>query len=375
MRNTLNLGRIFNIQIRIDYTWFIIFLLITWSLGSYYFPYYPGWQSLTYWIVALSTSLIFFTCVLAHEVAHSLVSEAHGTPVRDITLFIFGGAAQIASEPDKPGKEFLMAFAGPLVSIVIAILFRLVFGFVVLVNSRFHPVAALAYWLSRINIILAVFNLVPGFPLDGGRLLRAAVWGITGNFKRATRLAAGAGRAVAFLLIFFGMFMFFTGRFLNGLWFVFIGWFLNNAAERSYRLVALRDTMRGVTVREAMVKECHGVEGNTTLEQLIFEHIIRGGYRCLPVIENGRVIGLVTIHQVKEIPRQSWSTTTVKEAMIPIDKTKAVKPTDSLFSVFETMTREDISQLPVVQDGELVGIIGRDSILNFIRTLSELGIE
>jgi len=373
MRNTINLGKIFGIQIRIDYSWFIIFLLITWSLGSHYFPYYyPGWQSLTYWIVALSTCLIFFACVLAHELSHSLVSKAHGTPVRDITLFIFGGVAQIVSEPEKPGKEFLMAFAGPLVSIAIAILFRFV---VFVIRSPLHPISALAYWLSRINLILAIFNLVPGFPLDGGRLLRAVVWKITGNFRKATRVASGAGQFVAFLLIFFGMFMFFTGRFFNGIWFVFIGWFLNNAAERSYRLVALKDTMRGVTVEEAMVKECYGVEGGTTLEQLIYEHIIREGYRCLPVIENGRVIGLVTIHQVKEVPHHTWSSTTVKEVMIPLDKTKAVKPSDPLFSVFETMTQEDISQLPVVQNGELVGIIGRDGILNFIRTLSELGIE
>jgi CBS domain-containing protein len=169
--------------------------------------------------------------------------------------------------------------------------------------------------------------------------------------------------------------MFFTGRFFNGIWFVFIGWFLNNAAERSYRWVVLKDTMRGVTVEEAMVRECYGVPGDTTLEQLIYEHIIRGGSRCLPVIEDGRVLGLVTIHQVKEVPRHAWNSTTVKEVMIPLDKTKAVKPDDPLFSVFETMTREDISQLPVVQNGELVGIIGRDNILSFIRMLSELGIE
>jgi len=372
MRNTINLGKIFSIQIRIDYSWFIIFLLITWSLGGHYFPhYYPGWQFLTYWIVAFSTCLIFFACVLAHELAHSLVSKAHGTPVRDITLFIFGGAAQIASEPEKPRNEFLMAFAGPLISIVIAILFRFV---VIVMRDTLHPVAALAYWLSRINLILAIFNLVPGFPLDGGRILRAIIWKITGNFRKATRVASGAGQFVAFLLIFFGMFMFFTGRFFNGLWFVFIGWFLNNAAEKSYRWVALKDTMRGVTVEEVMVKECYGVEGDTTLEQLIHEHIIRGGYRCLPVIESGRVVGLVTVHQIKEVPHHAWSSTTVKEVMIPLDKTKAVKPSAPLFSVFETMTREDISQLPVVQNGELVGIIGKDNILNFIRTLSELGI-
>jgi len=372
MRNTINLGKIFDIQIKIDYSWFIIFLLITWSLGGHYFPHsYPGWQSLTYWIVAFSTCLIFFACVLAHELSHSLVSKAHGIPVRDITLFIFGGAAQIASEPEKPRNEFLMAFAGPLISIVIAILFRLVFF---VMRDSFQPVAALAYWLSRINLILAIFNLVPGFPLDGGRILRAVVWKITGNFRKATRIASGAGQFVAFLLIFFGMFMFFTGRFFNGLWFVFIGWFLNNAAEKSYRWVALKDTMRGVTVEEVMVKECYGVPGDITLEQLIHEHIIRGGYRCLPVIESGRVVGLVTVHQIKEVPHHAWSSTTVEEVMIPLDKTKAVKPSDPLFSIFETMTREDISQLPVVQNGELVGIIGKDNILNFIRTLSELGI-
>lgn len=372
MRNTINLGKIFDIQIKIDYSWFIIFLLITWSLGGHYFPHsYPGWQSLTYWIVALSTCLIFFACVLAHELSHSLVSKAHGIPVRDITLFIFGGVAQIASEPEKPRNEFLMAFAGPLISIVIAILFRFVFF---VMRDSFQPVAALAYWLSRINLILAIFNLVPGFPLDGGRILRAVVWKITGNFRKATRIASGAGQFVAFLLIFFGMFMFFTGRFFNGLWFVFIGWFLNNAAEKSYRWVALKDTMRGVTVEEVMVKECYGVPGDITLEQLIHEHIIRGGHRCLPVIESGRVVGLVTVHQIKEVPHHAWSSTTVEEVMIPLDKTKAVKPSDPLFSIFETMTREDISQLPVVRNGELVGIIGKDNILNFIRTLSELGI-
>jgi Zn-dependent protease len=372
-RKSFRLVKIAGIEIQLDYSWFIIFFLITWSLGAYQFPAtHPGWSAGLYWLLALITSILFFCSVVVHELAHSLVSNRTGVPVRRITLFIFGGAAQLSDEPKSALDEFLMALAGPVTSLVIGGAFALVWFFV---RAFSEPLAALAGWLGAINIMLAVFNLIPGFPLDGGRVFRAIVWGITRNLKTATKVATFVGQAVAFLFIFAGVWMIFRGLWINGLWIAFIGWFLETAASSSYRQVALREMLQGHTAREVMTTDCPKVPRNITLEQLVHDYILSTHRRCFPVTDgNNRVDGIVTLHNVKGVPREDWGITTVEQIMIPFDKMKTVRPDAGLFQVLEQMASEDINQLPVVDSGVLVGMVGRDSVLSFIHARTELGV-
>lgn len=369
MKNSLRLGKIFGIEIRLDYSWFIIFILVTLSLTQYYANTYSGWQSIVFGLV---TSLLFFVSVLAHEMAHSLMATRSGVPVRSITLFIFGGVAQITSEPKRSRDEFTIALAGPVTSILIAILFgtiRLLIGW----ESK-HPVAALATWLSGINFVLAIFNLVPGFPLDGGRVLRSIIWGITKDFRKSTRIASIIGRGVAYIFILWGIGMIFLrGDWFGGLWIALIGWFLENAAANSYRRLALMDMLKEHTAREVMTTDCPAVSQYLTLDELVQHYILYTSRRCFPVVDEGRLIGLVTIHHVKEVPKERWSATSVGDVMTPMEQLKTIKSDDNLSDVLDKMTIEDVNQMPVVEDGQMIGMVARDNLLAFINTRKELG--
>jgi len=369
-RNSLRLVKISGIEIRLDYSWFIIFTLITWSLVQTFMS--KKMNITTSLAIGIVSSLLFFASVLAHELAHSFVARANGIPVHSITLFIFGGMAQITREPKRPRDEFFMALAGPATSIVVAILF----GAIWFVTSNFSkPIAEASYWLGLINGVLAVFNLIPGFPLDGGRVLRSIIWGITGNLRKSTRVASIIGRAVAYIFIFIGIWrIFFQRDWLGGLWFAFIGWFLENAAANSYRQMALRDTLQGHTVREVMVTDCPYIPHNLTLEELVHGYILHTGRRCFPVVDEELVLGIVTLHNVKEIPRERWHSTTVNEIMTPLEQLQTAHPDDELSDVLEQMTHEDVNQLPVIDYGKLVGMVARDNVLAFIHTRTELGI-
>lgn len=371
MRNTLRIGRIFGIEVRLDYSWFIVFALVTWSLSAHYFPMHYQWLASTSWTVGVLTSLLFFTCILAHELGHSFVAIRKGVPVRSITLFIFGGIAQIGKEPERPRDEFLIAVAGPVVSAVLGLLFL---AFAVLASSPQEPAAALASWLGWINLNLALFNLLPGFPLDGGRILRALVWGRTGNFKRATQIASRAGQVVAYGFILLGIWLFFGGRWTDGLWIGFIGWFLNNAAIANYQQVALQEQLSGITARAVMMTDCPRVPRALTLQELVYDYLLKDATRCFPVVEDGRVYGIITLHQVKAFSPQQWPFVTVGQAMTPFEETKTVAPEQDLFKVLELMIAEDINQVPVVEDGRLLGMISRDHLLNFIAVQAELGL-
>ncbi len=372
LKNSLRLGKIFGIEIRLDYSWFIVFTLVTWSLSTHYFPMrYSAWTRSTYWIIGLATSLLFFISVLAHEISHSLVAKAKGIPVRGITLFIFGGAAQITEEPKRPRDEFAMALAGPATSIGVALFFLLIRFIFLSLNPM---VAALATWLSGINLILALFNLIPGFPLDGGRVLRSIIWGATNNLMKATQIASLIGRGVAYLFIFLGIWMFFGGNWFNGLWIGFIGWFLNNAASSSYRQLALREMLAGHTASEVMMTDCPRVDRSLTIDQLVNDYILHTSRRCFPVVDDERVWGLVTLHHVKEVSKEDWATATVGEVMTPFEQLKKVNPDDELLDVFQLMNVEDVNQLPVVENGNFLGMIARDNVMAFIHARSELGV-
>lgn len=369
---TLRIGRVLGIELKLDYSWFIIFVLVVWSLANQYFPMTnPGWSVAAYWAMGAVTAMLFFGSVVAHELAHSLVSQAHGVVVRDITLFIFGGAAQISEEPKRARDEFLMALAGPATSLIVAVLFGLLWLVILPVSPLLH---ALAGWLARINVGLALFNLIPGFPLDGGRVFRAIVWSITGNLRRATQIATGLGRAVAYGFIFWGVWQIFVGNWADGLWIGFIGWFLENAATASYRQVALRDILIGHTAREAMMTDCPRIARGLPLDVLVYRVVLPSGRRCFPVMEDDHVLGLLTLHGIKQVPRERWATTLVEEAMLPQDELKTVGPDENLAVVFERMITEDINQFPVMENGKLLGMVARNNLFAFLRARAELGV-
>lgn len=372
IKSSIKIGTLFGIPIRIHISWFLIFFLTTGSLGGTYFPQrYPHWSPVLGWTVGLTTSLLFFASVLVHELAHSLVARRRGLPITDITLFIFGGAAQITEEPRSASTEFLTSIAGPLTSLVLGGFFAALSW---ITRPISEPIAALSTYLSGINLMLAVFNLLPGFPLDGGRVLRAILWAIKRDLRWATRWATLAGQGLAYLFITLGIWQVFRGNWINGLWTAFIGWFLDNAAQTSYRQVALRSLLAGHTAQEIMTRECFPLAPDLTLEQLVHEHILTTGRRCYPIMVEGQVQGLLTIHNVKRVPRQRWATTTAAQIMIPLKELKTISPDEGLWSALQQMTEEGVNQLPVMENERLVGMLARDNVLTFLRTKAELGI-
>jgi len=344
--------------------------LVTWALATGYFPTaYPNWNQATYWGIGVATSLLFFLSVLAHELSHSVIAQAAGIPVKSITLFVFGGVSQISKEPERPAVEFRMALAGPLSSLVIAGIF---WGIHIAVQDTSEPLGGLTFWLAWINAVLAGFNLIPGFPLDGGRVLRSIIWWRSNNLVNATRVASTIGRAMGYLFIFGGIFWIFWGNWFNGLWIALIGWFLENAAAGSYQQVAFQDILRGHKVSEVMTRECPAVSPKLTIEQLVHEYVLNSGRRCFPVVEDSQLLGLITLNDIKEVSREHRLTKTVKETMTPLEKLKSVQPNDDLANVLQLLTTEDINQLPVIENKNIVGMIARDNLLSFIRTRSEL---
>jgi len=364
------LGSFHGIPVRLHYSWLVIFALVTWGLSANYFPIgYPHWSVTAYVAVGLATSVLFFCSVLAHELAHSLVAQAAGIRVHSITLFILGGLAQIAQEPGRPNVEFRVALAGPATSLALGVLFGAIS---IAAAGVSEPLVAVSAWLGRINIVLAVFNLIPGFPMDGGRVLRSIIWWRTGSLRGATRTASAIGRGVGYLFVFGGIWMIFGGNW-GGLWIAFIGWFIQSAAAGSYREVVLQDMLQGHRVSEVMMRDCPAVSPQLTLEELVNDYILGSGRRCFPVVEGSRALGLVTLHNVKQAPRELWSTMTLGEAMTPLDKLKLVEPDQDLSTVLQLMTTEDVNQLPVVDEGKIVGMVARENLLTFIHTRAELG--
>jgi Zn-dependent protease/CBS domain-containing protein len=372
VKNSLQVAKVFGIPVRIHISWFLIFILIAWSLAGQYFPErYPHWSPSLYWAVGIATSILFFLSVLLHEFAHSLVSMAFGVPVKDITLFIFGGAAQITREPKSAVNEFIMAIAGPMTSLALA-LFCALGGLVARLFSE--PLSALLFYLALVNAVLGVFNLIPGFPLDGGRVLRSVLWALGGDLRTATRWASRVGQLVAYLMIFAGVWRILGSGQLDGLWWIFIGWFLDNAASSSYQQVAVRAMLEGHKVREIMNRECSLLPAGMSVQQMVDEVLLPTGRRCFPVLEGDTVRGLLTLHHIKGVPKEAWPSTRVEEIMTPLEQLRSVSPDDELWVALEQMTEDGVNQLPVVEGGRLVGMLGRDNVLTFIRTRAELGL-
>jgi Zn-dependent protease len=353
-------------------SWFLVAVLVSWTLASGYFPQeYPGWATTTYWIVGVATAVLFFASVLIHELGHSVVALREKVPVKSITLFIFGGVAQIGREPATAGAEFRIAIAGPLSSLGLAALF----GGVGSLLGDGATLAAPLIYLGRINLMLALFNMIPGFPLDGGRVLRAALWAFRGSFREATRWASRAGRVVAFGFILYGAgLILLGGGFLNGLWIAFIGWFLNNAAESSYQQVVMRDMLAGVKARQVMTQQCQTVPSELRLDRLVEDHILGAGQRCFFIAEQDDLKGLVTLHNVRSVAQGERSGFTAGQVMTPVDAVSRVGPEDEVWTVLQKMDEGNVNQVPVVENGRLLGLITRENLLHDIRLRAELNI-
>jgi len=370
-KGTVNLGQIAGIPVRIHISWFLIFVLVTWNLAGTLFPQqYPGWSPGLYLGAGLVTGVLFFASVLLHELAHSLVAIRRGLPVRDITLFIFGGVSEISEEPETPATEFLMALVGPLTSLVLGGLF-LAASIVLRGGGEF--LFALCLYLGEINISLGLFNLIPGFPLDGGRVLRSILWHRSRNLPRATRIASLVGQGVAYLFIVVGVWQIFGGRW-SGMWIAFIGWFLDNAAQSSYRQMAVKNMLADHTVREIMTEDCYPLPPTMSLDELVRGHILATGRRCFPVVQDGELRGLLTLHNVKGIPQARWAAVTVGEVMTPLAQLEAIGPDEGLWAAMQEMTEEGVNQLPVMERGQLIGMLRRDNLVSFIRIRGELGV-
>jgi len=371
LKEGISIGRAFGIPLRLHYSWFIVFVLVVWSLAVDYFPaYYPQGNSTTWIIAGVAASLLLFGSVLAHELMHSVVAQAAGIPIQSITLFIFGGVSQMTEEPRQPQVEFRMALAGPVASLVLGGIFLAIGHWLGGVPEFIKVMSRL---VGQINIVLAGFNLIPGFPLDGGRVLRSLLWWQSQDLRRATRIASNIGRGVGYLFIIIGIVLIFMGNWINGLWLAFIGWFLENAASASYRQLALQDILKGHKVRELMTQDCPIVSPALTIQQLVNEQILTSGRRCFPVVQSDRVLGLITIHDIKKVAREQWPTKTVGEVMTPFANLKSVGPDEDLATALRILTEQNINQLPVVKDGNIVGMIARDNLLSFISVRSELG--
>jgi len=371
-RHNIPLGRILGIQIGLDYSWFVIFTLLTWVLATGYFPAeFKGWPPLLYWVTGALTAVVFFASVLLHELGHSLVALRYKVPVRSITLFLFGGVAEIGAEPPSAIAEFLIAGAGPLTSLILAAVFYSVEP----LAGGIEPLLGLAKYLAFINLALAVFNLIPGYPLDGGRVFRAVVWAITGNMRRATLIAANAGRLFAFLFIFAGVWQMFGGDFTGGLWIAFLGWFLDSAASAQVQLVMLQDLLRGRTVSQAMSTRCAAVPADLTLRELVDDHILASGQHCFIVERGNNAVGLMTLQRIKEVPRSEWAATQAGQVMLPLEQVRGVDPNTGLWTALQKLDQEGVNQLPVTQDHRVIGMLSREDVLSFLRTLQELGAE
>jgi Zn-dependent protease/CBS domain-containing protein len=370
--------------LRLHYSWFIIFGLVTWALAASYYPsVFPSWSLASRIAAGIVTSLLFFGSVLAHELAHSIISQRQGIPVQSITLFVLGGVSQITEEPKQPRDEFRMAIAGPLTSLVLGgILWGIFFGVRHSTAFGLQFIAAITYWLGYINLALGVFNLIPGFPLDGGRVFRSLLWWRSGNLRNATRTAASIGRFIGYLFIFGGIWLVFGGLFFtslqgwwfNGIWLAIIGWFLESAANGSYRQLLLQEMLKGHVASDVMSRDCMIISPETNLERLVNENILTSGRRCFPVASGSQVVGLMTLHNVRAVPREQWAMETVQEVMTPFDKLKWVGPNEDLASVFRLLMQNDINQVPVVQDGQIVGMVTRENLLNFVNIRSGLGV-
>jgi Zn-dependent protease/predicted transcriptional regulator len=370
-----NLFRIRGIEVIIDYSWFVVFFLVVYTMAESYFPQvHKSYTPTQYWIMGTIAAVLLFLSILLHELAHSFVAIKYGIKVTSIRLLIFGGLAQVASEPKNGRQEFLIALAGPATSMLLGILMLVVYTYFYITNIA-NPAAAIAWILAWGNIILAIFNMIPGFPLDGGRILRAFLWDRWDDMARATKVVSKLGNAFALFLIIFGILQFLvTQSLISGLWLIFIGLFMKQSATGSYQAVMLRRALVGVQVREIMTENVVGVDWLISVDHLVHDYIYKHQFSSFPVFDRDEFIGLVSLEEVKTISKDLWGFKQVRDIMTPMDLVPCLKPTDDAADALSRMISSDIGRMPVVEDGRLMGIVSRRDILNLFKIKSDLGV-
>ncbi|MCL6471828.1 MAG: site-2 protease family protein [Firmicutes bacterium] len=354
MNGGIRLGRIYGIEISLDYSWFLIFAIITFALSFSLFPQLiPGLTPVAYIAIGIVTSLLFFGSVLFHELMHSVIAIRNGIKIEGIRLMIFGGVSRITEEPPTPGIEFKMAVAGPLSSIGLGVIFIAIY---LGLRQVVGPVGIAAFWLGYVNIILGVFNLLPGFPLDGGRVLRSAIWYFTGSLVRSTSIAAAVGRGIAYAMIFIGIIGPFIGVFTL-IWFVLLGWYLLRAAQAEYQEVVYHEALEGVKVGEIMTENPETVSPEITIEEMVRDHFARHNWVAYPVVKNEQVMGMITIHSIENLPREDWVSTRVGDVMRPASSRIIIAPEADVFSILPKLVTQAEGRMLVVKDGRLAGIL------------------
>lgn len=385
MTGGFKIGRIFGVNIRIDWSWLFIFFLITWNLSFVFGQAHPDWSTTMRWGMASIASLLFFVSILAHELAHSIVARSQGVPVRGITLFLFGGVSNIQREPESPISELLITIVGPITSIVLGVSLVLL---VVLTTSGLSlesaspaqfltdqsPVSTLLLWLGSVNVLVGLFNLIPGFPLDGGRIVRSLLWAITKDLRQATRWASALGSTIAWLMIGAGIAMVLGVRIpflgtgpISGLWLAFIGWFLNTASRQSYQQVVIRDLLEDIPVERIMRKNPPHVSPELNLDSLVYDYMMGSDEQAFPVIKDSELIGIITLDDVRSVDRSRWSETLVKDSMRAIENVEVIRPDEDAADALTRLNRREIRQLPVVEGGQLLGVLRRRDVLRWLQ--------
>lgn len=380
MGKGFHLGRILGVSIEIDWSWLLIFFLITWNLAFGVFPrFHPQWSLGLNLTIGILASFLFFSSVLAHELAHSVVAKARGIPVSKITLFLFGGVANIQKEPESAKTEFFMAIVGPLTSIILGLFFLNLGGINTLSGifgnfepsfSKLSPISTLLIWLGSINVLVALFNLIPGFPLDGGRILRAIIWAITKNFQKATFYASLAGQSIAWFFIFLGISMIFGlsvpifgSGLLSGVWIAFIGFFLKNAASASYERVMVEDILKNTKASVIMRTNIASVPPGITVRSFVYDYILGTDHHAFAVIDNNKLIGIVCLDDARKISSDKWGEGKVRDIMTTFENLETIGPSQSAADALSKLTQRDVGQLPVLNKGEFLGMLDRRDIL------------
>lgn len=366
------LFKLMGFEVRVDLSWIIIAVLIAWSLSTGFFPSrFLNYSTRTYWIMGFFGAIGLFVSIVAHEFSHSLVARKYGIPIRGITLFIFGGVAEMTEEPRTPAAEFMMAIMGPIASILIALVCYGVY--VVGMKAGWpYPVTGVMYYLSMINGILAAFNMLPAFPLDGGRVLRSILWYVKGNLKWATRVSSRIGSFFGLFLIFLGVFDVITGNFISGMWSFLIGWFLKRAAEASYQQLITKKALEGETLSRFMSVNPVTVSPSVTIQQLLEDYVYKHHFKLFPVVENDRLIGCVSTRQVKNIPREEWPYKTVGDIAYSCNADNTIGPDADVSAALSLMLKNNSSRLMVVEQGHLLGIVSLKDLMEFLSLKIEL---
>ena len=372
MKGSISLGSIYGIKIEINGSWLVVFALITYSLATNYFPQnYPEWTPALMWSFGCLIAVMLLVSILLHELCHSLVSKRLGINVKRITLFIFGGMAEIEKEPDSPAKEFKIALAGPAMSLLLFFSFWLSAILSTLLGIPEYIIVFFSY-IAGINLTLAIFNLIPAFPMDGGRVLRALIWQITHNLQKATKITTGIGRMFGYLLSFIGVLYIIYGAFLNGIWLIFIGFFISQSAKSSYQSVMITDLLGKTSVRKFMTEEVVSVDEQLSIQDLVELYFLKYKFVIFPVRRQDEIVGIINITSIQNLSQDSWKSTTVKEVMLPLTDDMIALPEETVADVLNKLFGNEAGRVLVMEQNRLIGIVTRTDVLNYLRIHSQL---